>query len=375
MNAKNDIIKTRLLNVAIKFIDFIYVRKKVISLRIMKRILLTFKSEIVFLVEESNWAIEWVGNYITHNLRKFYSINAEIGSQYFAKRKIIHYGAITCLFRKNSIINLDKTNNHILSWHHIPSDETYAKLIRYLNTKLDLIQTSNIISKKKLIEFGFEEKKIVVIPLGVDLLKFKRYNKDKRKQLKKKFELPEDKIIIGSFQKDDWKNGIPVERKGPDIFCEVMEELNKNFEIHILLTGPGRIYIKNRLEKNKIPYTHIFLNNYWDVVECYNVLDLYLITSRNEGGPLALLESMATGVPVVTTRMGMAPELINNGINGFITDIDDVKSLYESSVKIIENDGLREDMIKNAINTVQDYSWEKITKEYYKKIYKRFLET
>ncbi|MFX1443673.1 MAG: glycosyltransferase family 4 protein [Promethearchaeota archaeon] len=341
----------------------------------MKRILLTFKSEIVFLVEESNWAIEWVGNYITHNLRKFYSINAEIGSQYFAKRKIIHYGAITCLFRKNSIINLDKTNNHILSWHHIPSDETYAKLIRYLNTKLDLIQTSNIISKKKLIEFGFEEKKIVVIPLGVDLLKFKRYNKDKRKQLKKKFELPEDKIIIGSFQKDDWKNGIPVERKGPDIFCEVMEELNKNFEIHILLTGPGRIYIKNRLEKNKIPYTHIFLNNYWDVVECYNVLDLYLITSRNEGGPLALLESMATGVPVVTTRMGMAPELINNGINGFITDIDDVKSLYESSVKIIENDGLREDMIKNAINTVQDYSWEKITKEYYKKIYKRFLET
>ena len=44
---------------------------------------------------------------------------------------------------------------------------------------------------------------------------------------------------------------------------------------------------------------------------------------------------MATGTPIVTTKVGMAPYLIENGFNGFVTDIEDIEQLYQYSVEIL----------------------------------------
>jgi glycosyltransferase involved in cell wall biosynthesis len=363
----------KIIDLTIKIIDFVLNKKKIIPLRIIKRILLSFRAELIYLVEEANWAIEWVGRYITNNLKNLYSLNIEIGSQYFARNKIIHYGEITCLVRDNAILNLKKSNIQILTLYHIPSYKNLNNLFNYLNLKIDLIHTSNNITKQKLIQYGIERNKIIKIPLGVDLSTFKRFNQPLKLKIKKKLNLPIDKIIIGSFQQDCWKNGIPVQRKGPDIFCEVLKKLNEKYEIHILLTGPGRIYVKRRLKENNISYTHIYLNKYSDMVYCYNVLDIYIITSRIEGGPLALLESMATGVPVVTTKVGMAPEVIKNNINGLIVDIDDVEKLFQSASFVINNKELRDKIINNALKAIKYYSWERIANQYYSKLYKQFL--
>ena len=64
-------------------------------------------------------------------------------------------------------------------------------------------------------------------------------------------------------------------------------------------------------------------------------MDLYLITSREEGGPKGLIESMAAGVPVVSTRVGMAPALIKDGINGAIAAVDDIEGLIEKSMETL----------------------------------------
>ena len=58
-------------------------------------------------------------------------------------------------------------------------------------------------------------------------------------------------------------------------------------------------------------------DDYFSVVDYYRASDLYLITSRSEGGPLSLTESWATGVPVVSTRVGMSADYIRDGENGF----------------------------------------------------------
>ena len=83
---------------------------------------------------------------------------------------------------------------------------------------------------------------------------------------------------------------------------------------------------------------------------------------------------MATGVPVVTTKVGMAPALIKNGFNGLITDVDDIDQLYTSLSLIIENKELNNKIVHNAFKSVKDFSWEKITKQYYNKIYKKYLK-
>ena len=85
-------------------------------------------------------------------------------------------------------------------------------------------------------------------------------------------------------------------------------------------------------------------------------------------------EGMATGVPIITTNVGMASYYIKNGVNGFITEVEDVESLYECCVKVLENNDLKEKIILNAFETVKNYSWENIAKEYYYKGYRKFIQ-
>ena len=217
----------------------------------------------------------------------------------------------------------------------------------------------------------------MIIPIGVDLTHFEPYNLEKRMELKEKYNLPKNKTIIGSFQKDGvgWEEGIkPKLIKGPDTLCEVLHRIHSEIKIHVFLTGPARGYVKQKLREYNIPYTHIYLNNYLDIVECYNILDLYLITSRIEGGPQALLEGMATGVPLVSTKVGMASEIIENGVNGFIAEVDDIEMLYKYSKTILSKREVKETLVKNGLNIVQNFGWEHIAKDYYNKIYKRLLD-
>ncbi len=338
----------------------------------LKNFLLGMMPEIIYVVEEDSWAIEWVGKYITQNIKALGLAEIEITTPQIFKKKIVHFGSINCLIIKDVLFRVHNSNKIVLTWFHINPTDERLKYVTLINKYVDLIHTSCKITADQLIKYGFDENKIVVIPLGIDLSHFKKYNEALKNTLKEKYKIPKDKIIIGSFQKDGvgWGEGLePKLIKGPDILYEVLKKLNEDFGIHVFLTGPARGYIKKKLKEFNIPFTHIFLENYLEIVECYNVLDLYLVTSRAEGGPQALLEAMATGVPIVTTNVGMAPTLIKNKSNGLIAEIENTEEIFQHSKNILTDANLRQELIKNGQITVINYSWEQIAKEYYTKIY------
>jgi len=72
------------------------------------------------------------------------------------------------------------------------------------------------------------------------------------------------------------------------------------------------------------------------MAEAYHALDVYIVASRDEGGPKAVLEAMATGVPLVTTRVGQAADLVDSGSNGYLVDIEDAEGLAASAQRIVE---------------------------------------
>jgi glycosyltransferase involved in cell wall biosynthesis len=80
-----------------------------------------------------------------------------------------------------------------------------------------------------------------------------------------------------------------------------------------------------------VPYRHIYLDAYPNIGKLYRALDLYLVSSRQEGGPKAILESMASGIPIISTRVGQASDLIIHGQNGWLADIEDVSALVHWS--------------------------------------------
>jgi glycosyltransferase involved in cell wall biosynthesis len=142
------------------------------------------------------------------------------------------------------------------------------------------------------------------------------YEMDKS-ECREEMGLPEKSILIGSFQRDTEGHDLisPKLEKGPDIFCDMVEKYHKAYnakqEIQVVLAGWRRQYVMNRLEKAGIKY-HYFEMPELDVInKLYNALDLYIVGSRYEGGPQALLECAITNTPIISTDAGMAREVLS----------------------------------------------------------------
>ena len=142
-----------------------------------------------------------------------------------------------------------------------------------------------------------------------------------------------------------------------------------------MLTGPARGYIKNGLEAARIPYTHRYLETPQELANLYSALDFYLITSREEGGPKGLMESMASGVPVVSTAVGMAPDLIENRVNGFMVDAEDVEGLAESALELKSLSGTAlSKMTSTARKNISVCDVTNVAVQHWEKVYKPILD-
>jgi glycosyltransferase involved in cell wall biosynthesis len=143
--------------------------------------------------------------------------------------------------------------------------------------------------------------------------------------------LPDSAVVVGSFQKDGvgWGEGLePKLIKGPDVFLQAVELLKSRVpELYVLLSGPSRGYVKEGLTRLGVPYQHVYPKRYEEIGRLFQALDLYLVTSRDEGGPKAILESMASGIPLVTTRVGQAVDLVRHGENGWVVDVEDAEGI------------------------------------------------
>lgn len=336
-------------------------------------------SMLFYVIESANWAIRWEGTYITENLNNQKLLKAGTTTTYKGiYNQIIHVGSRN-LFLPNGWKRIDSSNKIVFTWFHgtekdrNPINLAMIRALPQGSQKADIIHTSCTISKENLITWDVPEDKIVVIPSGVDLNLFKPVSLEERQGIREKLGIPKDKVAIGSFQKDGvgWDEGLePKLIKGPDVFVKVVEQLAKKYPIYVLLVGPARGYIKNELQKRNILFKSIgYLKNFSDVAKYYHALDLYLITSRIEGGPKAILEAWASGVPVVATKVGMIPDIAKDNVNILLAETEDVKKLSENVRSITENNDLKKKIIVNAVNEVKKYNWNNIASRYYKEIY------
>ncbi|MBA7589444.1 D-inositol-3-phosphate glycosyltransferase [subsurface metagenome] len=340
-------------------------------------------SRIYYVVENANWSVRWDGIYITKNVEKLFNVKSMVLTKYKGiKNQILHFGS-RGLYVPNSWKRFDKSNKIILTWFHGDKKDIDLHNLAMIEdlpnatNVCNFIHTTNNRSKKKLIKWGVAEDKIVVIPLGVDLNLFKPSTQVMKWKIRKEIGIPEGSICIGSFQKDGvgWEEGLePKLVKGPDVFCDVVIELSKKYPIYVVLIGPARGYVKKRLKEAGIPFYHKYLEKFQNIVKYYHSLDLYLVTSRDEGGPKAILESMASGIPLVSTNVGMAKDIINHGKNGFIAGIENVDEIVGFASELIDDQKKSDDFILNAIKIVDSHSWENIARLYYEKMYKKLLK-
>lgn len=116
--------------------------------------------------------------------------------------------------------------------------------------------------------------------------------------------------------------------KGPDLFGEIAKACNDKNSFVMFGEGPMAGAVKLRFGD------FIKFNGFaTDMNEVWNRTELLLMPSRNEGLPMAALEAMARGIPVAASRVGALPSIIDDGVNGFLFDVGDVRSAVLSVKK------------------------------------------
>jgi glycosyltransferase involved in cell wall biosynthesis len=171
-----------------------------------------------------------------------------------------------------------------------------------------------------------------------------------KNELRKKYSFEKNDFLVGSFQRDTEGKDLssPKLVKGPDIFIEIVSNLFKtNKNLKIVLAGKRRQYVISELEKKNIPFSYFEMSDFKILNELYNTLDLYLVTSRLEGGPQALVECGLTKTPIVSTDVGIASQILSpssifdqDKISTFDKTIPNVNFAFEKSSKLTIPNGM-----------------------------------
>jgi glycosyltransferase involved in cell wall biosynthesis len=230
--------------------------------------------------------------------------------------------------------------------------------------RIQRIQVSHQAMRNYLLESGIDSGKVFVIPLGINTSFFHYQDTELKQHKRAQLNIPKNAFVVGSFQKDGvgWEEGLePKLVKGPDIFVQTIEQLMKTIpELFVLLVGPARGYTKTKLDRLGVRYLHIPRQPYPEIGQLFSTLDLYLVTSRQEGGPKAVLESMAAGVPLVTTRVGQAMDLVRHGENGWMVAVEDVEGLAHWANHVYQNQGPElASVLENGRLTAEANAYEK----------------
>lgn len=220
-------------------------------------------------------------------------------------------------------------------------DRVYS-VLQENHEKLARIQVSHSEMRDVVLRTGIDPLKVFLIPIGINLDFFSFRTKEQKRAMRAELGIPQSAFLIGSFQKDGvgWDDGMsPKLIKGPDMFVKTMAHLKRKIpELFVMLSGPARGYIRKGLEEAGVPYLHRYLESYPDVAKLFQTLDLYIVTSRQEGGPKAVLESMASGVPLISTRVGQAMDLVNHGENAWLAEVEDVDALVSYALQVYHSD-------------------------------------
>ncbi len=239
-----------------------------------------------------------------------------------------------------------KNKKVICSIYHIDFDKFDEKERKEFLKRDKYVEFYHVISLKTKQQLEqLTNKKIVSIPFWVDQNIWKRI--ERKQNLRKKYGLNDSDFLVGSFQRDTEGSDLitPKLIKGPDIFLQLMREMKQaNKDPVVILTGKRRQYLITNFEKYEIKYKYFEMVDLSEVNELYNILDLYLVTSRVEGGPQAILECALTSTPILSTDVGVASEILAPESIFNINNFDDAKVNIEYAFKNVQSYTIPEGM-------------------------------
>jgi glycosyltransferase involved in cell wall biosynthesis len=120
-------------------------------------------------------------------------------------------------------------------------------------------------------------------------------------------------------------------------------------------SGPLEAALRHRSADLGLGDRSVFAGSRHDVLELLPGFDVFALSSRFEGLPIALLEAMATGLACVVTRVGGIPEVVTDGRDGLLVEPGDPDALATALGKVLADDQLRADLGRRAADRSEDF--------------------
>lgn len=244
-----------------------------------------------------------------------------------------HFGVNGNLVTQLRKLGLFKKAKFITTFHGYDLNEAFFKSNFYTELFKDcnIYTVNSLFSKKKLIKLGVEEKKITLLPVGLDINKF-----------------IEEKKSLNAINLNLVFIGRLIEFKAPDLVIEIAEILKQrnNFLFSIQIVGHGDLQpiLKEMIKAKKLEDQVILLGprTQEEIISIFNDADIFLypgITFQNraENQGLVIQEAQAMQLPVIISDAGGMKEGIINGTTGFVVKENDLNGFVEK-IELLAND-------------------------------------
>jgi glycosyltransferase involved in cell wall biosynthesis len=141
--------------------------------------------------------------------------------------------------------------------------------------------------------------------------------------------------------------------KGIDEIIDAVTSLT-DVGLVVVGDGPERAALEQRVEQLDL-FQRVFFagaRSHHETMALMKACDVFVLNSKYEGLPHIVLEAMALGLPVVATRVGGTPEVVQDGVNGLLVPAGSAVELQESLKRVLKDDTLRTEIIAQGYETV-----------------------
>ncbi|HEX2121464.1 MAG TPA: N-acetyl-alpha-D-glucosaminyl L-malate synthase BshA [Thermoanaerobaculia bacterium] len=217
-------------------------------------------------------------------------------------------------------------------------DESYLPITKFGIEVSDGVTAVSQWLKDETATHFHTDKAIEVIPNFVDPARFRRDSS----AFCNMFGAPGDKLVchVSNFR--------PVKRI-LDVVT-TFEKISREVPSRLIMIGdgPDRARAEAYAREHNLRERVVFLGNVPNLEEVLGACDLFLLPSESESFGMAALEAMTSEVPVIATRSGGLPEVVNDGETGYLLPVGDVESMARCGIEILRDDALRRKMGRRA---------------------------